>query len=282
MRTWAAMFFFLIIKQLSAFAGVLENGGFTNGLTGWTVAHCGDGPAPGSITASSGQALLLEGDSAFVSLSQSFAIPQQAQTLSFNFLTIPGFNQSDTVFPDAFEVSLLKADKTSAVPRWKPEATSFFNVQENATTHLAQGVTFAGDLVTLNISGVPAGTQVTLFFDLLGADHDKFGGVSIDNVMIAGSVSCDPPNCDDNNACTVDGCQDGQCQHVPLQCPTGQECLNGQCVTTNDPCADLDGDGKILICHIPPGNPGNAKTIKISVNALPAHLAHGDYCGPCK
>jgi hypothetical protein len=33
---------------------------------------------------------------------------------------------------------------------------------------------------------------------------------------------------------------------------------------------------KITICHIPPGNPANAHAITISVNALPAHLAHGD------
>ncbi len=39
--------------------------------------------------------------------------------------------------------------------------------------------------------------------------------------------------------------------------------------------------GWVTICHIPPGNPANAHTITISVNALPAHLAHGDYVGSC-
>lgn len=38
---------------------------------------------------------------------------------------------------------------------------------------------------------------------------------------------------------------------------------------------------KVLVCHIPPGNPGNAHTICISLSALPAHLAHGDSVGPC-
>jgi Tol biopolymer transport system component len=56
----------------------------------------------------------------------------------------------------------------------------------------------------------------------------------------------------------------------------------GACVPGGD-----DGDGgddgneKITICHIPPGNPENAHEITISVNALPAHLAHGDYEGAC-
>jgi hypothetical protein len=41
---------------------------------------------------------------------------------------------------------------------------------------------------------------------------------------------------------------------------------------------------KVLLCHVPPGNPENAQTICISPNAIPAHLSNhsGDYCGECK
>ncbi|MFN8392503.1 MAG: M64 family metallopeptidase [Bdellovibrionota bacterium] len=45
-------------------------------------------------------------------------------------------------------------------------------------------------------------------------------------------------------------------------------------------CGD-DGGRKITICHIPPGNPGNAHTISISRSALTAHLSHGDVIGEC-
>ncbi len=38
---------------------------------------------------------------------------------------------------------------------------------------------------------------------------------------------------------------------------------------------------KIEICHRPPGNPGNAKTLEVAPSALRAHLAHGDTEGPC-
>jgi hypothetical protein len=38
---------------------------------------------------------------------------------------------------------------------------------------------------------------------------------------------------------------------------------------------------KVDICHVPPGNPANAHTITVSENAVPAHLAHGDYLGAC-
>jgi len=38
---------------------------------------------------------------------------------------------------------------------------------------------------------------------------------------------------------------------------------------------------KIEICHTPPGNPDNAHTLHISVNAVKAHLAHDDYLEEC-
>lgn len=42
-----------------------------------------------------------------------------------------------------------------------------------------------------------------------------------------------------------------------------------------------DSPGKVDICHIPPGNPANAHIINVSVNAVPAHLAHGDRLFTC-
>ena len=53
-------------------------------------------------------------------------------------------------------------------------------------------------------------------------------------------------------------------------------------LTPVDPCADDDADGEVTICHVPPGNPAKAHTITVSVNAVPAHLRHGDECGACE
>lgn len=46
---------------------------------------------------------------------------------------------------------------------------------------------------------------------------------------------------------------------------------------------------RIMICHKPPGNPKNSKTLIIPLAALPAHLKHGgpkhtdhDFVGPCE
>jgi len=35
------------------------------------------------------------------------------------------------------------------------------------------------------------------------------------------------------------------------------------------------------ICHFPPGNPGNYQSITVGLSAVQAHLAHGDFPGPC-
>lgn len=40
-------------------------------------------------------------------------------------------------------------------------------------------------------------------------------------------------------------------------------------------------EAKVLVCHIPPGNPENPHTIEVGESALPAHLAHGDTEGAC-
>jgi hypothetical protein len=44
----------------------------------------------------------------------------------------------------------------------------------------------------------------------------------------------------------------------------------------------LHAGEKVEICHIPPDNPSDRHTIFVSVNALAAHLAHGDTTGPCE
>ena len=38
---------------------------------------------------------------------------------------------------------------------------------------------------------------------------------------------------------------------------------------------------KVTLCHIPPGNPTNARTIVVRQAAVESHLGHGDYLGEC-
>ena len=55
---------------------------------------------------------------------------------------------------------------------------------------------------------------------------------------------------------------------------------NGGC-DKNKSSSKCEYPKKVTICHIPPGNPGNAHTIRVSQNAVNAHLAHGDHLGKC-
>ncbi len=53
-------------------------------------------------------------------------------------------------------------------------------------------------------------------------------------------------------------------------------------LTVRDEEEDEDGDReKVTVCHMPPGNPGNAHTITIGAPAVEAHLSHGDVPGNC-
>ena len=45
--------------------------------------------------------------------------------------------------------------------------------------------------------------------------------------------------------------------------------------------AGNSNNAKVEMCHVPPGNPGNAHTICVNANAVPAHLANGSTLGSC-
>ena len=122
----------------------MENPDFSDGLAGWTVGESGGGGTPGTVAVIEGKAQLLEGDSFLVMLQQTFTVPQNPGVLSFTKGQNPGFDQSVNFIPDAFEVSLLSSTSFTLVKSWKPAATSFFNLQENGTTHLGSHTSFDG------------------------------------------------------------------------------------------------------------------------------------------
>lgn len=86
------------------------------------------------------------------------------------------------------------------------------------------------------------------------------------------------------------------CSESPTE-PRSEEAraqVAGQSITSGQGEGLDDGEGteftrcptpgnpdKVLICHVPPGNPPNAHEICVGEPAVPAHLAHGDFLGEC-
>lgn len=44
---------------------------------------------------------------------------------------------------------------------------------------------------------------------------------------------------------------------------------------------DEQNNQKVVLCHVPPGNPGMARTMEVPSPAVGGHLGHGDYLGAC-
>ncbi|HET9332415.1 MAG TPA: carboxypeptidase-like regulatory domain-containing protein [Gemmatimonadota bacterium] len=66
---------------------------------------------------------------------------------------------------------------------------------------------------------------------------------------------------------------EGVCEEIE---PPADEGEDGEGETEDD------GEVKVLVCHVPPGNPENPHTIEVGESAVPAHLAHGDTEGACE
>jgi len=74
-----------------------------------------------------------------------------------------------------------------------------------------------------------------------------------------------------------------EAQAVSQPTPSGQEPEpdTGGESTQFTSCPTPGNPSKVLICHVPPGNPPNAHEICVGQSAVPAHLAHGDFLGEC-
>lgn len=102
------------------------------------------------------------------------------------------------------------------------------------------------------------------------------------NVCAQDGYACRPepeqcPTCP-TDTCSTEGYA---CRPSPEECPNPNPvCPEGQTCKAEETCPDDDSQW-VTLCHLPPGNPANAHTIKVGASAVPAHLAHGDTLGPC-
>jgi hypothetical protein len=172
--------------------GDVFNGDFSMGGAGWTVEITPpQDVVPGSVVFDNGYAAILEGSSFLTSFHQTFPMPEGAKTLEFDIFIDPGFDLDGVFIPDAFEAQLLDGAMQSVVPTWTLGATSYFNLQEDLTANLGSTTSYIGTRVSVDVSNVPVGTPVTLFFDFIGADDDYDGGVKIADVHLSSGAPND-------------------------------------------------------------------------------------------
>lgn len=228
-------------------ASMLVNGDFAAGLDGWTWSQSDGDVAPGQVYVDAEQAVMQEGDSFLVTLQQTFTIPANTLTLSFELVLDPGFDLGDDFIPDAFEATLLDQDNWPVVPPWDILATSFFNMQEDGTDNLGSATTWDGLTAAVDVSGVAPDTVVTLYFDFIGADADTAGGIRLDNV--AAAYDCNTNGIPDNQDiadCPPEdpSCQDCNDNGVPDGCdisgPTSEDANGNGIPDECDPKAPVD------------------------------------------
>lgn len=112
-------------------------------------------------------------------------------------------------------------------------------------------------------------------------DADGDGVCDANDVCPGGDDNLDndvdgtPDFCDDDD--DNDGINDN-CDTAPF---VDNYTYNG--IGSDFPAQWLCGNNnnKVLICHVPPGNPNNAQTNCVNSNAVQSHLNHGDYLGEC-
>ncbi|MBL0884213.1 MAG: T9SS type A sorting domain-containing protein, partial [Chitinophagaceae bacterium] len=97
----------------------------------------------------------------------------------------------------------------------------------------------------------------------------------------------DKDDCDhkshDKKDCKHKGHKHSSCDHKSHHSSACKNKYNDKYDDDHDDDDDDDDVYKVYLCHVPPGNSGNPQTLKISVNAVAAHLSNhsGDRLGSC-
>jgi len=169
-------------------------------------------------------------------------------------------------------------DSTIANPTATPSATTTYTVVVGngsgctGTATATVSVNGSGPTVSLSTSGGSCnagviligwpGNPVTIQANAPGAvSYLWSNGATSSSIQVTqGGIYC-------VTATDANGCTGSACDTIP----TG---VNVACGHNNQ---------KVILCHVPPGNPGNPQTICVAASAIPSHLANhpGDCVGPC-
>ena len=192
-------------------------------------------------------------------------------------------------------VNVTKFAGTGAVP-----------VAIDGLTAESTAVGLPGDLLT---NAPPDAAMVLSMPDLRIAVSDSGAGVPLSGVYHAsvtfrlapiGADACATGNIIGPFVLTmVNGTVTVNADSLPLDAATQAAVRSGQVELCAEAWADFDGaisigklsiefgslpadEGRVELCHIPPGKSQNRHSITVGASAVDAHLAHGDYLGPCR
>jgi PKD domain len=161
---------------------------FDNHLEDWDIRiEGGSEQGKGSVT--HGSALLREGNSFLVGLSQEFIVPARPITLSFTYSELVFDTTDPDSINDAFEASVLDSSGRSLVHTIGDGRESFFNVTEGESIAVASGATAKNGAVTVDISQLEPGSRATIVFRLVNNDQDTDTRVRISTVELSGDAA---------------------------------------------------------------------------------------------
>ncbi len=167
-------------------------------LQGWTVLNDGgSAPQVGTITATPGGIVLVEGNSFDVGVERDLTIPAHPSTLTFNYDALSFETTASSHIRDAFEVGLVDANDQPLVPTIAASRNVFLNTTAGlapatgsaTTTATSNGVT----TVTTDISNVAPG-PARLVIRLINNSQDTQSTVRIPGVDLTPTVSVDLAN----------------------------------------------------------------------------------------
>ena len=195
--SWLATLFLLLtaIQAPTLSAGILVNGDFSGGVTGWTVA--------GDVDFTGYQAQLIESTTLMATvLSQAFTISQGTSWLEIELraLTTEPMSLSGNL-PDFLIFSLLDpSTSASLVPAVPTTSTNFYiqDLVDGAVAENASGVTVLGATlpltIRLDLSSLSATQSVDalLQFELVGGGDAFDASYTIDNISLVSSPTMVP------------------------------------------------------------------------------------------
>ncbi|NLF73657.1 MAG: tandem-95 repeat protein, partial [Candidatus Anammoximicrobium sp.] len=161
-----------------------------SGLDGWTIQEFGGSESfRGNVSFENsdpetlqGNSFLVmsEGDSYLVTLETEIEIPADPTWLRFEFYT--EFDETSQGFiKDAFEVALLDEAGQPLVPPFRQGRDAYFNWTEGEDgLYVQPAVEYSGQELSVNLSGLEAGSTARLVFRLINEDGDTGSEVIID------------------------------------------------------------------------------------------------------